>query len=842
MENGFNVGRGGRAKFQSLLKESGDFDNVFNVVVLDELGPRQEPPTPSPVTQAPTQKPTPSPTFEPIPPLTASPTLSPTTASPTRNPTASPTSAPSPSIAPSMMTSPSPIQMAGVTPRVAPPDERTDMPSTEPSATPAVAATPSREKTPAYVIAAIVIGGCAVLMACCFSVFLCRNNLKDDELRLLPNGRRDGSDVSPPARHGNRMPSSKESPTVSQQLSTLPFVPDMVLMDDDHRSLANTTLGEHTAGRKPPKKKRMVDMDVTMKSFDDESLYTSPIGIIPRIQPSRLIDEDDDDDRDTARKTIRSPPTLESSTNFDDDIFFPLSDTGSSSQESRSWGMSSSPMRISSLMDGELGPAPDNDPEALSKEHRSAFTESRDDVDGSPWPTQQLSPRSSHSSLTHKAENIAGFIALTSSQSSKEDDHSIADASGTYASSGSASLLHRKKRRTAEKIAKSSKDKMQSPTQLLSTHKEESTNGPNQSKSPMQMLEDEDNKTDVSPIDMDDGHSFEGTKSTPSSERPPVPLLKPHFRTPTKTDTEGRAVRHSVSPYRKRYLEGLHGSPTAQRELRAIKMEEQARVSTIESPPPASLTEGDVSVSTMSTSVVSADTENPWLFDTVAQCLGPRSASADMESLSGKSNKSWRSHRSSKSLGSRHSTMRRKGGSVGSRRSKKSSFSFGSFVEGRAASGILMAPRSLEHDLKRLELQLESLESTGPSKLPRVSPSPPGRVGGENNLGATNKFSHQKVSSKQRIIIMAPPGKLGVVLSNRHNGTGTVVSELRGDSVLQGALLPGDKLSKCPTAWRRCCFPLNRSLTRILFLSFIFQQLPLTEKMSPAWMFPKSLP
>jgi C-terminal processing protease CtpA/Prc len=43
--------------------------------------------------------------------------------------------------------------------------------------------------------------------------------------------------------------------------------------------------------------------------------------------------------------------------------------------------------------------------------------------------------------------------------------------------------------------------------------------------------------------------------------------------------------------------------------------------------------------------------------------------------------------------------------------------------------------------------------------------------------------------------VLVPPGKLGVILVNRHDGKGTVVSEIRDHSSLKGMLVsPGDKL------------------------------------------------
>jgi hypothetical protein len=862
VENGYNRGRGGRVRFRNLLQENSAFENVLDVDVLSELGspiaaPSQAPTT---ITASPTKEPTVPPTMAPssVPSLLPSnepsfapsllpssiPSASPSTTSPSPEPSLVPTE--SPSQAPSVNT------MAGIVPTLS-----NDQPSGSPSSAPSVigeAAAAASSRTPPYVIAAIVLGSWAILMACCFSVFLCRKNRKEsDEEQLLHNGR-PSEESTPPLRGAN-----KENG--SQDLSTLPIVPNVVLADDDHRSLANTTLGEQTAGRKPPKKKRLVDTGISISSFEDESLYTTPIGIIPRIQPGRRIDEDENDEK--KRKSTASPPMLAVSSAYETEIYFP-SDTGSSSQES--WSMPQSPVasKIGGLIAAELGPVAGDHPEALPSEQGSQYTESRDDLDGmngdSPWLTQQLSPRSSQSSLfsslhssdTLKAQNVVAAVDLTTNQKTSEEQHTV-DAPGTYARSGSSSLLTRKK--FDDNSFSQEKDAtIKTPMKLLETHKEESAAAVMEEQSPMQMLEEEDNKTDVSPIDLQDSDSANDLHPSSSGERPPRTRNHPWQtgtapRTPTDTPTEGHMGRRSVSPYKTRYLEGLH-SPDAQRELEQtlssgsqrtpsplakdtrrepiafprdtssqpqtatppfdllpsmynVKQGDGARQNAIESPPPVPLTEGDVSILTTSSSGTSAD-DNPWLFESVARALGPRSTSADMESLSGKSvkstksGKSWRSHRSAKSLGSRQRRKRRKGGSIGSRGSQRTSFSFGSPGDYKSSSDFSLAPRSLENDLKRLEQQLASLKSTDSKKQPdRVPPSPPGLTGASSSVTASDMSSHRNVSTKHKIIVVAPPGKLGVILANRHNGTGTVVSELRGSSPLRGALFPGDKLCKC---------------------------------------------
>jgi C-terminal processing protease CtpA/Prc len=43
-------------------------------------------------------------------------------------------------------------------------------------------------------------------------------------------------------------------------------------------------------------------------------------------------------------------------------------------------------------------------------------------------------------------------------------------------------------------------------------------------------------------------------------------------------------------------------------------------------------------------------------------------------------------------------------------------------------------------------------------------------------------------------VVDVPPGKLGVILANRHDGKGTIVMDVRNNSKLKGRLSPGDKL------------------------------------------------
>eukprot|EP00980_Cylindrotheca_fusiformis_P017166 scaffold5281_cov127-Cylindrotheca_fusiformis.AAC.15 len=144
-----------------------------------------------------------------------------------------------------------------------------------------------------------------------------------------------------------------------------------------------------------------------------------------------------------------------------------------------------------------------------------------------------------------------------------------------------------------------------------------------------------------------------------------------------------------------------------------------------------------------------------WLLDAVEQTLGPRSMSADMESLGGKSSHSHHASRRRNSMG--------KQGSI--------------------------APQFLEQEKKRLEMQLSSLENSQTAASSLGASSVAGSFCTTGSKGRT-----ARVSRKKRIVVLVPPGKLGVVLGNRQGSKGTVVAEIRKTSVLHGMLSQGDKL------------------------------------------------
>lgn len=232
-----------------------------------------------------------------------------------------------------------------------------------------------------------------------------------------------------------------------------------------------------------------------------------------------------------------------------------------------------------------------------------------------------------------------------------------------------------------------------------------------------------------------------------------------------------------------------------------------------------------------------------WLHNEVSGALGPQGIQADLESLGERSyrsrnsigNKSQRSHRSHRSssrhnrgsdasVGSRHS-RRNKGSdaSVGSRHSRASRTSRASRYSIKSTKSHLSAmsveSRSVANDLIRLEMQLamfsnKSGENTvkkdleneakkkGISGLTVNRRDSSGSVGG-GSIGARSKssarsnYNHRArpvVSKRLKSTVKAPPGKLGIILANKNDGKGTVVSGVRTTSVLVSKVSPGDRI------------------------------------------------
>ena len=219
--------------------------------------------------------------------------------------------------------------------------------------------------------------------------------------------------------------------------------------------------------------------------------------------------------------------------------------------------------------------------------------------------------------------------------------------------------------------------------------------------------------------------------------------------------------------------------------------------------------EADALEDQKSVSSSSTGLSNPWLYDAVEQTLGPRSSTADMESLSGRSNRSGKSHKSNNSYKSHRSHKSNRSYNVppsgkykgrGEGRIRSAAASIASYKSNHTP----LAPRTLDPDLTRLETRLErqlaALHQTGMDPVTdqvTASSITLSSLGAKTRSTFSSKLTHtgaKMVQKKRPVIIEVPPGKLGIVLADRHNGRGTVVSEVRPGSSFKGMLSPGDKL------------------------------------------------
>jgi hypothetical protein len=183
--------------------------------------------------------------------------------------------------------------------------------------------------------------------------------------------------------------------------------------------------------------------------------------------------------------------------------------------------------------------------------------------------------------------------------------------------------------------------------------------------------------------------------------------------------------------------------------------------------------------------------DNRWLLKVVAGALGPPAKGADLESLSGRSNPSMVSAQSAPVWSSTSGQGKRE------KASRKSSTRSEGSRSSRCSQGSEESS-SIAIDLTRLEVQVKMLNDrekkelpTGASSATDEMPSPPPPP---PPPPPTSPLSRNSATSSIRLDVRAPPGRLGVILANKSDGRGTVVSALRTSSVLVGKILPGDVL------------------------------------------------
>ena len=167
-------------------------------------------------------------------------------------------------------------------------------------------------------------------------------------------------------------------------------------------------------------------------------------------------------------------------------------------------------------------------------------------------------------------------------------------------------------------------------------------------------------------------------------------------------------------------------------------------------------------------------------------------ADVETSSASGHSYRSYLSVRSAPSLpiGAERS--------VGSRGSRLSRQYLGSVVDCSVASDL----QRLEEQLKVLDAkekgEFRSALSTTLSAAQQDSVSSISSPGGSSRWAATSTSTSVKMEKgeevRARLQVTAPPGRLGIILANRSDCQGTVISALRPSSSLVGKVFPGDRL------------------------------------------------
>lgn len=187
------------------------------------------------------------------------------------------------------------------------------------------------------------------------------------------------------------------------------------------------------------------------------------------------------------------------------------------------------------------------------------------------------------------------------------------------------------------------------------------------------------------------------------------------------------------------------------------------------------------------------DANESWLIDEVTGALGPRGIAADLESLGERSGLSKASHRSGRS----RRKPKRSDESVGSRHSRHSRSSRYSVKSSKSqASVVSEQSRSVANDLLRLEMQLARVGSKKAETDEKIETgamidTPGSRV---NSARITQSRPKNTIAKRVKLTVVAPAGKLGIILANKTDGKGTVVSGVRTTSALADRVSPGDRI------------------------------------------------
>ena len=831
LEAGFDVVSGGQQQFRSNLRNSSPlFLTVVAVEVRGGLSPPADPPTipPSPY-------PSPNPSD-----------------SPTMIPSASPTSLPS--IVPSFLPSFLPTPELSMMPSIRPSFQPTTVPVLEPDTlsptslffNPTILSSFDNEISdkkeletdglPAWTIALIVLAA----MTTVFGLLYCskrkkKNTRKDDNIDKNKRGENLINDVI-----------RKFVP------------PKMVELNDDQQSLAETSLGSRTAGgwgfRKsisPPSNRYKIqhatpqplgyydgNSKITMRqfgtakslvsSFDENSLYTTPFA-------AGVVSAGDESVESDLESATISPLPTPSSISSNQHSPIDIDSETSSAIESMSVDLSpvkghhgASPMSKRSAADRrsmspskrtlrrQLSPF-DLDSNELYQDDMMIITkiepvlptveEHNDDFELEPeemdvWSFDYGNMNSFPESIRNGNNSDPRSLSSTTSTAPINNTKTNSEAGSKDVIPSSIQTSRNKG--NASKDTKAGETSQPEPKTKPEEVIHEKTTEPPQQKLPTSpptkiVLRDIlANRQSYSQSSSKSSHgskkSFSSMKTHTGTQDPPVLPSRPSptsYRLSTSIDSVINPLTRlfeSFSSVPSTTLEEEDESEDSSHKEEDVDTEEneeeKSRTDLYEKTGDDRVDDGD------SDDELSA---SPWLMEKLEETLGPKSKSADMESLSGVSNRSQKRGTGSRKNGSEVSFGSRISSQVGSSvLSVAASSSLATDVMAHGNEIAIPTTKSaMMNDLKRLERQLASLEerdvNTTTSSITMTT------ITGAS-LSTISSLKNSKVVRRRRVVVIAPPGKLGVHLVDRHDGQGTVISEVRDTSPLEGALSPGDKL------------------------------------------------
>mmetsp|Transcript_43526 Transcript_43526/g.49191 ORF Transcript_43526/g.49191 Transcript_43526/m.49191 type:complete len:1033 (+) Transcript_43526:397-3495(+) len=828
VEEGFDIVSGGQREFRSNLHTNPLFLSVISVKIRSGLTPPAEPPSHKP-TVSPTKIPTKFPTQKPSMIPSFFPSLSPSgmpSNGPSEWPSLIPSESPSveisntPSFFPSYIPSINPSTSPSIIPSAIPSLSPSVIPSTSPSASLSIfflqdnASSTTTQDSTKYnngAVIAGIVGASVLFVSLCLFVILLRY-----QYRKKPR---------------DRYPFPTEV-ALSQNIHNS-FVPGIVELGDEQQSLADTTLGDQEAEGAWTQRK----YNQPLRSFDENSLYTTPFEVDAQEYRASTI---------TPISTVRTHSSLSmqlmTPLHYEDSVVF-LASGSTTDESSEDADCSLSSERNKDSPTGTAGTASttntsipvdvdsnepyyDNlritkieplDPRLSIVSENEDFTCNPSDLDvwscdfedfdrGSDFYRGETCSRStslSSSASTHQIKNVA--------RSSLLSDNDNVESSMEYPKL-SQNISYNREESTPTGI---------SSKEVRCSERTKDENTLSTSSTVVQLK----NGTKPNRLVVADRIKFspsspESSKASSSSKKSTISNLSRKAKTgtseyrPQNKSYNGKddSVRSDiVSPLTKlfesmsipaatpegnesEYIERT-GSKSAspRREYLAAKENKSSGAAT-----------SDDDDSDMSAS--------PWLMEEVEATLGPKGANADISSLSGKS--SIRSHHS-KSKRQLNGTKRNGSEtSYGSSNSRFSNHDVSSLMSAVSTSmsttDILFNQQpeeitfstsrsTLEEGIKRLEMQLASLDREEEHDMNDDSTSSVtmSSITGASfctSISARSRHTTGRNTQGKRVLVLVPPGKLGVILTDQHDGKGTIISSIKIGSPVAGVLKRGDKL------------------------------------------------